>query len=870
MEQQKQRLQDYKEPNYFQDKVDIEFDLYEEHCLVNCKSELKLRSTSGEQFLNAKELELISIKLDDKNLSPEKDYILSEDGILLKNLKETHQLEIKTKIYPHKNKSLEGLYKTSDFYCTQNEAQGFRRITYFIDRPDNLASYTSHIIADKNKYPVLLSNGDKIGESDLSDGRKKVSWKDPHKKPCYLFALVAGNLSKISSNYTTSSGRNVLLEIYSEEKYLDRLDFAMQSLKDSMKWDEDTYNLEYDLDTYMIVVSDDFNAGAMENKGLNIFNSKFVLASPESATENAYYMIQSVIGHEYFHNWSGNRVTCRDWFQLSLKEGLTVYRDQEFTSDLNSAAVKRIEDVKILRARQFPEDNGPNSHPVRPEEVLSIDNFYSATIYEKGAEIIRMYNSLMGDATYKKAVQNYFKKYDGSAATCDDFLSCMEESSGLDLQHFKKWYSQSGTPRVKIEEHYDSENHKFIVSFKQNTPPTNNQKEKQALYIPIRLAFFTKEENAQKTEIEHSQLKPMGKEYLFLLDKDQSILEIDCDKEIIGSYFRNFSAPVIVERQLDNDELLLLAKNDDDAFNQYEAIDQLKQKHLMNIYEGKETSTKHIDAIRELLSNYKKDPAFTSLCLNTPSISYLLLSREKWDYEKLRSAGIQFSKELARELGSEFVETYQEIDRELGAKTGLQYKGLKDLKNSCLYFVGLNAEEVAQNLSQKQFENYSDMTNHLGALTQRRFLDTFNTNDPLFVTFKEKWKNDKLVINDYIRLVCGTGFHIEKNYITELFNEDFFDEHNPNNLYSSLAAFASNYYLFHSCWEWSYEFILEKILKIDSFNSQVAGRLLQQVENWERFDEKRKNKMANLLKEIDLQKCSANLKEIVQNNLKLI
>jgi aminopeptidase N len=865
---EKQRLKDYKAPNYFQDNVNIEFDILEDYCIVNCKSELSIRTEAGEQFLNAKELELLSIKLDDRDLVESKDYILNDQGLLLKNLETKHQLEIKTKIYPHKNKSLEGLYKTSDFYCTQNEAQGFRRITYFIDRPDNLASYTCHIIADKNKYPVLLSNGDRIGEEELEDNRKKVSWKDPHKKPCYLFALVAGNLSKISDQYITKSGRKVLLEIYSEEKYLDRLDFAMQSLKDSMKWDEDTYGLEYDLDTYMIVVSDDFNAGAMENKGLNIFNSKYVLASPESATENAYYLIQSVIGHEYFHNWSGNRVTCRDWFQLSLKEGLTVYRDQEFTSDLNSPAVKRIEDVKMLRARQFPEDNGPNSHPVRPEEVLSIDNFYSATIYEKGAEIIRMYNSLMGDKSYKKAVSEYFKKFDGTAATCDDFLKCMEEGSGLNLQHFKKWYSQSGTPRVTIEESYDKNKNLFTIELSQNTPPTNNQKQKEALYIPIRLAFFN--DKGEKVKVNHPQIKDMGEEYLFVLDKDNYTLEIKTDENLIGSYFRNFSAPVITQRELKNEQLLLLAKYDDDAFNQFEAIEQLKQKHLINLYEANNSSQDHIDALKELLANYKQDPAFTALCLNAPSISYLLLSRKQWDYEKLKTAGKQFSEEIAISLNSEFYKIYGELDKETKGKNGLQYKGLKDLKNSCLYYLGLANHPEAKDLSKKQFENNSDMTNQLGALVQRRFLNEFEPQDDLFSAFKEKWKTDKLVINDYIRLLCGSGFHIEKSYLEDLFQEDFFDKQNPNNLYSSLAAFASNFNLFHANWQWSYAFVIEKVLEIDKFNAQVAGRLMQQVENWERFDEAKKSKMAELLKNINLSTCSSNLREIIENNLKLI
>lgn len=868
--QSKKRLSDYKEPNYYMDNVDIYFDIRDEFTNVCCKTELSPRAKASNTLdLDAKDLELVSVLLDDKLLKEGSDYEINPEGMRLLNLNDNHQLEINTKIYPHKNKSLEGLYKTSDFYCTQNEAEGFRRISYFLDRPDNLASYTCHIEADKTKYPVLLSNGDLIESKDIGENRCLKTWKDPFKKPCYLFALVAGDLKKISDTYTTGSGREIKLEIYSEEKYLNRLAYSMEALKDSMKWDEDRFSLEYDLNTYMIVASDDFNSGAMENKGLNIFNTKFVLASPETATEENYYLIQSVVGHEYFHNWSGNRVTCRDWFQLSLKEGLTVFRDQEFTSDLNSRAVKRIEDVTNLRRSQLTEDAGPNAHPVRPEEVMSIDNFYSPTIYEKGAELIRMVHTILGEKKFQKALSLYFKKFDGTAATCDDFIATMEESSNYDFSHFKLWYSQSGTPQLNIDDTWNEASKTFKINLSQLTKPTNDQKEKKALYIPIRLDFFGQDGSAISPVNSSDLIRTEHSDFLFILDKEKAEIELAFDSKPIASYLRSFSAPCILNKHYSSDDLAFLAKNDTDLFNRYEAVSKILKSELLARYEGQETKL-DIDVLKNTLSEYSNDPSFVELCLRMPSLDYFSLSKKEWDFDKLITAYTSLENDIAIKLKEEFLASYRELEEETRGMTGLKYKGMKSLSGLCLRYIALSDQNLLSELALNQIKNNNDMTKQLSALNAIRNKNNFTPEDILFRNFKNKWGSDKLVFNNYLSLVCGEGKNIKKQWIEECLKSEYFDSQNPNNLYNSCFRFISNFNLFHANYDWSYEWALEKIQEIDKFNSQVAGRLAGGIDNWNKLGGDRKNKMANQLSELSKKELSPNLREIIENNLKLL
>ncbi|MEC9283004.1 MAG: aminopeptidase N [Bdellovibrionota bacterium] len=860
-------LKNYVEPNYFQDEVDIHFSLYDDHCIVSCKTTLRQRRDGQSSLiLNGEDLELIKIELDGKELLENQDFDKNSETLTLKNLGKEHSLLVVTKIYPAKNKSLMGLYKSSDFYCTQNEAEGFRKITYFLDRPDNLASFICHIETDK-KYSTLLANGDKVGQKDLG-GRHIISWKDPFKKPSYLFALVIGNLFCLEDNYTTSSNKQVSLQIFAEEKYKDRLAYAMQSLKDSMQWDEKRFGLEYDLNTYMIVVSDDFNAGAMENKGLNIFNSKYVLCSPETATELDYYQVQSVIGHEYFHNYSGNRVTCRDWFQLSLKEGLTVFRDQEFTSDLNSRAVKRIEDVKNLKASQFTEDSGPNSHPVRPEVVQSIDNFYSATIYEKGAELIRMMHTIMGEEDFQKACKLYFTKYDGMAVTCDDFVDCMQEFCSTDLSQFRRWYSQSGTPLVKINESY--QDGKFSVQFQQIHKATNDQKEKKNLTIPIRLKFFN--QNSEAVEAKHEKLKANSTDdYLFLLEEENEVIELENIEKITGSYFRDFSSPVNIESNQSKDDLKLLANSDDNLFNRYGLIENFKKEAFFEFYEGKGNAGEtYIEIAKQILKEYKKDPSFCFLALSPLHKAGLLIERSTWDFDKFYMASENMDKSISSALSEQFKLVYNELNSETENKVGLEYKGKKDLKNLCLNLLSHTDKELALELAEKQFHNNTDLSHRLGAMNAEKNCKSKIEDMNLLKAFENSWRKDRLVITNFIQKVFSHPKLNKKESLERIESKDYFEAQNPNHLYSSYALFAQSDLIFHKNYQWSYEYLMERIQKIDTFNPQVAGRILGRMQNWNRFDSERKDTMKNLLLKIKQEKTSKNLEEIIDNNLKLL
>ena len=638
-----------------------------------------------------------------------------------------------------------------------------------------------------------------------------------------------------------------------------------------MKWDEDRFGLEYDLGTYMIVVSDDFNSGAMENKGLNIFNSKFVLASPETATEDNYYMIQSVIGHEYFHNYSGNRVTCRDWFQLSLKEGFTVFRDQEFTSDLNSRPVKRIEDVKSLRQLQFPEDAGPNSHPVRPDYVQSIDNFYSATIYEKGAELIRMLHTLIGEEKFQQGSKAYFEKYDGMAVTCEDFVASMEEASGLDLSQFRLWYSQSGTPTVEVTKSWDSTSKTLTLSFTQNTPATNDQKEKNNLMIPCRLGFINKKgETASPMQLPPELTKMDAGDFLFVLTQKNQDLKIEFDEEIIPSLFRSFSAPIYLKSNLNGKERALLAESDRDAFNRAEALEGILESHLMSIYEGKPVDASALSLLNSFLMDYEKDPSFTDLALTAPDLGYLILKKDQWDFDRLQSSHQKLKQQMAEAMSENLESIYLRLSRKTENKTGLKYKGEKSLQNKLLSYLQIGAEDKAIPYAKEQYKKSKDMTNTMGALSVLRQSQNFKPCENAFVDFKTKWREDRLVINNYIRLVAAGASHCKQEFLEELLKEDFFTMTNPNNLYSLFAAFGRNLLAFHWNYEWSYDFLWKNIVEIDSFNPQVAARIASNIESWTRLGESRVSKMKQVLEETKKQKLSKNLDEIVNNNLRLL
>ncbi|NJN45457.1 MAG: aminopeptidase N, partial [Candidatus Competibacteraceae bacterium] len=541
-------LKDYTPPTFLIDTVNLRFELGEDATFVHSRLSLRRNPESTEAgtaslVLDGQQLELVELRLDGRTLTPEH-YTVDADQLTLPQVPNSFQLEITTRIYPQNNTALEGLYQSSGNFCTQCEAEGFRKITYFLDRPDVMAVYTTTVVADKTRYPVLLSNGNCIDSGDLPGGRHWATWHDPFKKPSYLFALVAGHLQRITDTFTTQSGREVALHIYVEPENIDQCDHAMASLKKAMTWDEATFGREYDLDIYMIVAVGDFNMGAMENKGLNVFNTKYVLAKPETATDADYLGIEGVIGHEYFHNWTGNRITCRDWFQLSLKEGLTVFRDQEFTADMSSRAVKRIDDVRILRSAQFPQDAGPMAHPVRPDAYIEINNFYTVTVYNKGAEVIRMMQALLGQDGFRRGMDLYFERHDGQAVTTDDFVQAMEDANGVDWQQFRRWYTQAGTPEITAQGSYDPDTQSYTLTLRQSCPPTPGQDHKKPFHIPVALGLLDSAGRSLPLQLENESAPVGDHRVLELREAEQQFRFINVPDSPLPSLLRGFSAPV--------------------------------------------------------------------------------------------------------------------------------------------------------------------------------------------------------------------------------------------------------------------------------------------------------------------------------------
>ncbi|MDY7025754.1 MAG: aminopeptidase N, partial [Pseudomonadota bacterium] len=570
---------DYQPPHFLITETFLDVDIRLARTRV--KSRLTM-SRHGEHheplILNGQSLQLISVQLDGVDLTPEQ-YEATDETLSITGLPAKFELAIEVEIQPKDNLSLEGLYCSNGMYCTQCEAEGFRRITYYLDRPDVLSVFTTRIEADSDQYPVLLSNGNQLAQETISSTRHAVTWYDPHPKPCYLFALVAGDLACKSDYFRTAEGRDVSIEFYVEPKDLDKLEHGVQSLKNAMRWDEETYGLSYDLDRYMIVAVSHFNMGAMENKGLNIFNTSCVLASPDTATDKGYQLVEGVIAHEYFHNWSGNRVTCRDWFQLSLKEGFTVFRDAQFSADMNSTTIKRIEDVQLLKSMQFPEDAGPQAHPIRPDSYITIDNFYTMTVYEKGAEVIRMFSTLLGWPAFRAGSDLYFERHDGQAVTCDDFIQAMEDASGKDLSQFSRWYSQAGTPTVKVRDHYDAELQTYTLNLSQTTPATPGQAQKLPLVIPIRFGFLTAE---GEPLVLATGSEAVEEDLLLLTEQEQTVVFKDVKQKPTPSLLRDFSAPVYLDYVYSNEQLANLMRHDENEYNRWQA----GQAWAMNILQA--------------------------------------------------------------------------------------------------------------------------------------------------------------------------------------------------------------------------------------------------------------------------------------------
>ncbi len=819
--------------------------------LLLCRNPLAAQSDDIE--LDGQQIELVSVHRDGHKLMPG-DYSLSVDKLVIHNAPESCVLTIEVLTRPRENTTLDGLYPSGDFLLTQCEAEGFRKITYFPDRPDVMTRFEVTITADAKRYPVLLSNGNAVNSGELDNGRHWVCWNDPHAKPSYLFALVAGDLAYIEDHFVTCSGRNVTLRVYVEHENLDRCEHAMESLLNAMKWDEDRFGLEYDLDIYNIVATNDFNMGAMENKSLNIFNSKYVLARPDTATDNDYKGIEGVIGHEYFHNWTGNRITCQDWFQLTLKEGLTVFRDQEFSSDMQSRAVKRIQDVRDLRTRQFPEDAGPMSHPIRPDKYIEINNFYTMTVYQKGAAIIRMYHTLLGDAGFQKGMKLYVERHDGQAVTCDDFLAAMADANNTNLKQFGRWYGQSGTPEVVVRTDYDAERSRFTLNLSQRTPPTHDQKEKLALVIPLAVGLLSPGGEEYPLQL-IGEDKPSGTSRLLLLEEEsQSFTFVGIPQIPVPSLLRDFSAPIKLRYSWSANDLAVLMAHDSDSFMRWEAAQLLAQGEILSnvdrIRRADSMDVDHclVDAFRKLLMDSSADPALVAEAMMLPGEGYLAEQMDVVDVDGIHAARTFVKSTLATELKDLFQRRYESLyNAEVYSKSPVSI-AQRCLKNVCLsYLLEIKCGEA---FAEAQLAASDNMTDTLAALHGLVWAGASSAPAALSA-FEQRWKDDALVMDKWFAIQASRPGVETIETVRTLTEHNAFSITNPNKVHSLIGTFSmANPTSFHASDGVAYRFHADRVIELDSLNPQVASRMASAFNQWKRYDMNRQELMKRELERI--------------------
>ncbi|MFQ5503468.1 MAG: aminopeptidase N [Planctomycetota bacterium] len=833
---------DYEEPACWIDSIDLCFDLGEHATEVRSRMHLRRNGEKPELVLDGRDLELLELRLDGKELGPDA-YRLDESSLTLLSVPEEFELETRVSIKPHLNTALTGLYKSSGNFCTQCEAEGFRRITFFLDRPDVMARYTTTIVADRERYPVLLSNGNRTETEELGDGRHRVKWVDPFPKPSYLFALVAGNLRSLDGEFVTRSGRRVQLEIWVEPRNLDKCEHALRSLQKAMKWDEEAFGREYDLDNYMVVAVSDFNMGAMENKGLNIFNSKYVLARPETATDTDFENIEGVIGHEYFHNWTGNRVTCRDWFQLTLKEGLTVFRDQQFTGDMTSKPVKRIKDVKTLRLAQFPEDAGPMSHPVRPESYIEMNNFYTSTVYNKGAEVIRMYHTLLGKEGFRKGMDLYFERHDGQAVTCDDFRAAMADANGVDLGQFERWYSQAGTPLVEASGKYDDRARSYELMLRQSLPRQDGQEEPMPLHVPVAVGLLGPDGSDMPLALEGDDAPPACTRILELREKEQSFTFTGIDAPPTPSLLRDYSAPVRVRMEHSRSELAFLMAHDSDAFNRWDAGQELALDLLLSLAsdaaEGRPLvlDPGFVDAFAKVIADPTLDGSLKALALTLPFERIIGQQMAVIDPDAVHRARQFAIEKIASSLDTELLSVYET------AKPSAPYSPDResiDRRRLCRLALTYLAElPDTKDLAIRQFETSDNMTDSYGALLILCDIEDA-CRDEALAAFYERWKGDPLVVDKWFAAQAVSTLPGTFDRVAELAAHPDFSLTNPNRVHSLVTAFAMNNQVrFHGTDGRAYAFVADKVLELDGINPQVASRLASSFNQWRRFDTSR-------------------------------
>ncbi len=853
-------LKDYTQPDYLIDTVELRFRLAPTATQVASRLAMRRNTHTGAAqplLLQGEALQLQRVLLEGRELVEGKDYLVTETELQIPQVPDEFVLEVETRIDPQANLSLSGLYRSSGIYCTQCEAEGFRRITYFLDRPDVMARYTTTIVADAHACPVMLSNGNLVAQGVNDDGTHWVTWEDPFKKPSYLFALVAGDLGCVEDSFTTASGREVSLHIYVEHENIDRCAHAMRALKNAMRWDEEQFGLEYDLDRYMIVAVNDFNMGAMENKGLNVFNSKCVLAKPETATDSDFQSIEGVIAHEYFHNWTGNRVTCRDWFQLSLKEGLTVYRDQEFSADLNSRAVARISDVRMLRATQFLEDAGPMAHPVRPDSYVEINNFYTATVYNKGAEVVRMYETLFGKDGFRRGMDLYFERHDGQAVTTDDFFNAMVDANGRSgqMEQFKRWYSQAGTPEVTVETEYTDS--RLVIHLHQSCPPTPGQQEKQPFLIPLRIGFLDAAGEVLLPAADGEEVVKQGEDYLLLLSRSrQSFVFTGFSEQPVVSLLRGFSAPIKLHYARSDRELGFLLAHDRDAFSRWEAGQELATREILNAVDRQQQGrvpqfgAALTDACRQLLQAYHEDPAFVAEALVLPGEGVIAEQMEVIDVERVHQCRQLLRRHLAEILQPQLHAIYEEYSHQRGYAVDAGSIGRRRLKNQCLGLLMELDDEEINRLCLHQFKSADNMTDALAALTALVNSKAEGREEAL-EDFYRKWKHDALVMDKWLTVQATCHFPGAIEQVKKLIDDPVFDDRNPNKVRALVGAFChTNAVNFHAADGTGYEFAADWVLKLDAQNPQIAAGVLKSLTRWRRYDEKRQQQMRRALERI--------------------
>jgi aminopeptidase N len=867
-------LKDYQPPFFVIEQTHLRFNLFEDHAQVDSRLVVRRNRQQHENFegplvLVGQQLELLSITIDGSRLTDD-EYVLENDSLTIHNVSDSFELVISTRTEPQNNTELEGLYKSGGMFCTQCEAEGFRRITYYLDRPDVMSIFTTEVIAEKSKYPVLLSNGNAIAHRELEGGRHSVSWHDPHRKPCYLFALVAGDLMVKEDSFTTMNGRKVELKIFVEPQNIDKTDYAMDALKRSMTWDEEKYGREYDLDIFMIVAVDDFNMGAMENKGLNIFNSSCVLANPQTATDVSYQRIEAIVAHEYFHNWSGNRVTCRDWFQLSLKEGFTVYRDSQFTADMNSAAVKRIEDASIMRTVQFAEDAGPMAHPVQPDSYMEISNFYTVTIYEKGSEIVGMIHKLVGDTGFRKGSDLYFDRHDGQAVTINEFVSAMEDANNLSLTQFKRWYKAAGTPVVEVESYYDAVAKTYSLTFKQSC--------EEPFLIPIELGLIGRNGQELNVMLAPGLINKRGayEQGIFkLTEKEQVLVFADVKEEPVPSLLRDFSAPVKLNYDFSRDQLLFLMQHDRDGFNRWDAgqnlaLDVIYQV-MQQLAEGNkpEVDVRLITAYRNVLKRDDIDDAMLAKMLLLPSVAYIAETQAVIDIQAINQARSHVLSVLAGALAKDLAALYQKLNVQQDYLPEPKQMAQRGLKNAALSYLLKTDNKEYCDLAIAQFENSDNMTDSMAALASVVNSKHKSQAEVALASFYQKWQAEPLVVNQWLAVQAGSAEYGTIDNIKKLLEHESFDIKNPNKVRSVIGAFAGQSLInFHAPDGAGYKLLADKIILLNRLNPQIASRLVSPLSKWSRYVDSQAQQMKQQLQRIMAEEdLSKDVYEVVSKSL---